>query len=387
MHHLALKNIGLATIFWLLAILPCALSSAVDSRPAIGFDLGQSYGTAVAHLPNGTIIKLAKVEGSLRYQAFLQSEIQKQQGSRWYPSRAEVQREELSRLLKQYTGLGGPYGAAILAEMLIPLRTASEAVLGAPLPATVVITAPYITAWRHEETEDSSFVERARKLAGLRPLTVDNMDPVYLGEANSVLAANGREICPDLRCKGPEWSDEILFRQDVVYFISFTNQSLYTSFQMATCFFHSPVGARLGNIDPDFGLNQQHQATDRASFWQRLQKHLISRVGEHAKIRDIYQQSYLVVVAGEAANTPEFLDAVRQTVTHIQNDPVHRVKETGTGPKVELLVSDDPTYAAAKGVAFWRRTMIDSSYCDDWFEAEEKYKSRQSFDREDRDEL
>lgn len=177
------------------------------------------FRTAVAHLFNGTVVKLAKIEGGPHYQAFLQSELQRQQESGWHPSAIEIQREELSRLLKQYTGFGGPDGAAILAEMLIALRTTSEAILGAPLPATVVITAPYIIAWSHEETLHTSFVARARKLAGLRPVQVESMAPAYLSEANTVLAANGHKLCPDLHCNGPEWTNEDFSTYNVVYFI------------------------------------------------------------------------------------------------------------------------------------------------------------------------
>lgn len=178
-----------------------------------------AFRTAVAHFSNGTVLKLAKVEGSQRYQAFIQSELQKQQEAWWYPSHAEIQREDLSRLLKQYMGIGGPDGAVILAEMLIALRTSSEAVLGAPLPATVVITAPYIIAWSYEETLQISYIKRAQKLAGLRTVKMESMTPVYLSEANTILAANRRMICPDLFCNGPEWTNENFHKYDVVYLV------------------------------------------------------------------------------------------------------------------------------------------------------------------------
>jgi hypothetical protein len=178
-----------------------------------------AFRTAVAHFANGTIAKLAKVEGSQRYQAFLQNELQRQQEAWWHPSTAEMRREELSRFLKHYTGFGGPDGATILAEMLVALRTASEAILGAPLPAAVVITAPYMIAWNYEETLHSNFVARARKLAGLTHVKVESMTPFYLGEANTILAANGHMLCPDLFCNGPEWTNEEFSKYDVVYLV------------------------------------------------------------------------------------------------------------------------------------------------------------------------
>ncbi|KJK87925.1 hypothetical protein H633G_08210 [Metarhizium anisopliae BRIP 53284] len=382
---LVTRSAAFTTFFFLLASLPFTASSVVDLRPAIGFDLGQSYGTAVAHFSNGTVLKLAKVEGSQRYQAFLQSELQKQQEAWWYSSHAEIQREDLSRLLKQYMGIGGPDGAVILAEMLIALRTSSEAVLGAPLPATVVITAPYIIAWSYEETLQMSYIKRAQKLAGLQTVKMESMTPVYLSEANTILAANRRMLCPDLFCNGPEWTNENFHKYDVVYLVSLTNHSLYTSFQISTCFFWPARSAQLGTIDPRFGLNQLEQASDQEMFWRELQDHLKSRVREYVKQPDNYRESFLVVVSGEAADNPKVVEAIRGMITDMQKDPAFRVVESGRAPRIELLISEDPTYAAAKGVAFGQRINMDSRYCDDWFEREKAMGGGR--DEDSRDEL
>lgn len=414
-HRSDSNSLQLTTVFCLLAILPFTLASGVDPRPAIGFDLGQSYGyvdscskfipsnmirTAVAHLPNGTIVKLAKIEGSPRYRAFMQSELEKQKDYLyWYEerTRSSLLWEEILILLNRYTGLGPTYGGTILAEMLGSLRIASEATLGAPLPATVVFTAPYVRAWQHEEALLDGLLQRARILAGLKPVTIENMDPVYLGETNTVLAANGRQICPKLRCFGPSIFDEPpwayetepLTTHQIVYFVrqvsfssltatndvllttlsSFTNHSLYTSFQQATCYSFQASSNRLGTINPELGLYQQEHASDEESFWRKLEDYLVSKAEEYVTSGDFpgdfsLGKHSIVLVAGEAADNPKFMDAVRQAITRIQNDPIHRYKEAMTGPKVELLVSQDLTYAAAAGVALWRRSMIDSSYCE-----------------------
>ncbi|KAM6477211.1 hypothetical protein HDV62DRAFT_401734 [Trichoderma sp. SZMC 28011] len=261
--------------------------------------------------------------------------------------------------------------------MLGSLRIASEATLGAPLPATVVFTAPYVRAWQHEEALLDGLLQRARILAGLKPVTIENMDPVYLGETNTVLAANGRQICPKLRCFGPSIFDEPpwayetepLTTHQIVYFVSFTNHSLYTSFQQATCYSFQASSNRLGTINPELGLYQQEHASDEESFWRKLEDYLVSKAEEYVTSGDFpgdfsLGKHSIVLVAGEAADNPKFMDAVRQAITRIQNDPIHRYKEAMTGPKVELLVSQDLTYAAAAGVALWRRSMIDSSYCE-----------------------
>ncbi|KKP00854.1 hypothetical protein THAR02_07032 [Trichoderma harzianum] len=226
--------------------------------------------------------------------------------------------------------------------MLRSLRIASEATLGAPLPATVVFTAPYVRAWQREETLLDGLLQRARILAGLKPVTIENMDPVYLGETNTVLAANGRRICPKLR--------------------SLSN--------------------RLGTINSELGLYQQEHANDEDIFWRKLEDYLVSQAEEYVTSGDFngdfpLGKHCIVLVAGEAADNPKFMDAISQAVTRIQNDPVHRYKDAMTGPKVKLLVSQDLTYAAAAGVALWRRSMIDSSYCE----------NVARMDKKDRDEL
>ncbi|QYT04036.1 hypothetical protein H0G86_010971 [Trichoderma simmonsii] len=337
-HRSDSNSLRLTTVFGLLAILPFTLASGVDPRPAIGFDLGQSYGTAVAHLPNGTIVNLAKIEGSPRYRAFMQGELEKGDYLKQYEERtiSSLLWEEILILLNRYTGLGPTYGGIILAEMLRSLRVASEATLGGPLPATVVFTAPYMRAWYQQERLLDGLLQRARILAGLKPVTIENMDPVYLGETNTVLAANGRRICPKLRCFGPSIFDEPPW--------AYETEPLRTD-------------------------QVQEHASDEESFWRKLEDYLVSQAEEYVTSGDFsgdfsLGKHSIVLVAGEAADNPKFMDAVRQAITRIQNDPIHRYKEAMAGPKVELLVSQDLTYAAAAGVALWRRSMIDSSYCE-----------------------
>lgn len=60
---------------------------------------------------------------------------------------------------------------------------------------------------------------RARELAGLKGFKVETMSPLYLAEANTVLAVNGRRLCQDHYCYGPERSEESLMTNDAVYYI------------------------------------------------------------------------------------------------------------------------------------------------------------------------
>jgi hypothetical protein len=129
------------------------------------------------------------------------------------------------------------------------------------------------------------------------------------------------------------------------------------------------------------------QKSDAEVFWRELQEYLESRVREYIKLGDVYYKSFLIAVSGEAADNLKYLEAVRQTITHLQNNPAYRIMETGRAPRIKLLISKDPTYAAAIGVAFGQRINMDSSYCEDWFEKEETIKMVPGRDKESRDEL
>ncbi|OAA33877.1 hypothetical protein NOR_08756 [Metarhizium rileyi] len=310
--------------------------------------------TAVAQLSNGTIVKLAKIAGTAGYQELLQSELQKRQviqGHATPHTRAHA----------------SSHGVAVLAEMIVSLREASEAILG-DLPATVAVTAPYVLAWLDEETDFSSYVWRARELAGLKSFRVETMSPLYLAEASTVFAANGRCLCQDRYCYGPERTEEDIFTHDVVYHISFTNNSLYTVFQRATCFFHSPAGARYGTINHDFGLGRTEHGV-AATFWLHMEEYLVSQAEKYVKSDVRPTESYIIAMAGEAAENKEFRDTVARVAARIQGDEAHRSERTGAGPKIELLASKEPVYAAAIGAALSKRHELDHSYCDEYFKS------------------
>lgn len=107
----------------------------------------------------------------------------------------------------------------MLCEILLPLRTAAETVLGEPLPeGTVFITIPWMTSWQHDSI-DVRIVNGALHLAGLKPMLSRPNDPDYISEASAVLAANGRRLCQDRHCVGPEHSEEETITNEIIYFI------------------------------------------------------------------------------------------------------------------------------------------------------------------------
>ncbi|CAK7205450.1 hypothetical protein SEUCBS139899_008222, partial [Sporothrix eucalyptigena] len=66
-----------------------------------------------------------------------------------------------------------------------------------------------------------------------------------------------------------------------------------------------------------------------------------------------------MVATGEAAGTPEFFQVVRDVADHIPTND----------RKVDVLIPDNPTYAAAGGAAFWTQVEMDEeSYCQEFYE-------------------
>lgn len=90
-----------------------------------------------------------------------------------------------------------------------------------------------------------------------------------------------------------------------------------------------------------------------------MKTHLFSLVQKHAaQVRPSYRQlPFTVIVAGEAADTPEFIDVVHDLVKAI---PELRGSK---GSAVELIIPADRTFGAANGAAFWLWTQSVKKYC------------------------
>ncbi|KFY13665.1 hypothetical protein V492_03117 [Pseudogymnoascus sp. VKM F-4246] len=285
---------------------------------AFGFDLGQSYGTSAARFENGTTIPLAKVRGSAEYTALMEQIIRRQTpdwlsaGGHWLsPFRA----------LKRCLGLipSHSHESTVLAEMIAALKAASEVALQTRIEA-VVVTAPWMLAWVSQipDRHPDWVVNNALTLAGLEPWPTDHWfnEEFYLGEINTVLASEER------------WE--------------------YTR----------------------YGLDRESQATSSAQFWSELKGNLLSLVKQHATRDEKYNclNPFTVLVAGEAANTPEFLDVMHDVIRAIPGLCASKSKtpewaKNGEIDQVEFIIPNDLTYGAAKGAAIWLRRRMDWTYC------------------------
>jgi len=121
----------------------------------------------------------------------------------------------------------------------------------------------------------------------------------------------------------------------------------------AKCFYrHS--WEYLGVIGGEHGLEKLQSATEATQFWDGVKSHLLDQVATFRNIRSFYLPLKTVLVAGEASSDPEFVRVVRDVVAAIP----------AAGEKLELVLSSDPAFAAARGAALWQRLRTEGlHYC------------------------
>lgn len=312
----------------------------------------------------------------------------------WYSHAHKIfHMSALYRVLRKSLGLAPTNEIRVLAEMFVALKAASEIALQTQIKA-VAVTAPWIAAW-HDQVPYNCVISDALSFAGLESWSYPWEDEqIYLGEINTALASEGRWICPKSQCMG-HWMDVegevtnggpifvvrfVILRQipelltmksSRVDLYSFTNRSLYTSFQDSHCYFSPSLSNHLASINPRYGLDQVSRMESQAQFWSGLKSHLISLVRKD-RARDSkgrYQLPLTIIVMGEAADSPAFLDIVHGVAQDVQQLCIRNpedvgCKEKGAREAVELMILDDPTYGPAKGAAFWLWA-VRSRYCAD----------------------
>ncbi len=171
--------------------------------------------TSAAHFANGTVVNLAKVQAGPEYTALMQRIVGAPATPPWYSPFSRIGRSSsLWRLIRRVLGLPPTDQSAVLATLVAALKAESEAALGSAI-AIVSVTAPWVAAWEDDIPVDS-VVNDALAATGLAPWTQEATWPIYLGEVNAVLAANGRQHCRKRWCGVPE--DSILW-PNITYLI------------------------------------------------------------------------------------------------------------------------------------------------------------------------
>jgi hypothetical protein len=89
--------------------------------------------------------------------------------------------------------------AAVLVRMAAALKAESEAALGGRAIDSAAVTAPWMAAW-DGQVPSNSVINDVLVLVGIEPVSWEGSHPIYLGDTNSLLAANKRRLCLDRWC-------------------------------------------------------------------------------------------------------------------------------------------------------------------------------------------
>ncbi|OQE72643.1 hypothetical protein PENNAL_c0094G02519 [Penicillium nalgiovense] len=342
------------------------LPAKVHDAPGVGFDLTPSYGTAVVHYYNGTVVEIAKVLGSPEYLELMArlATTSKPSTDSTLDFMSELQPSLLEYLLPDVsspwrdwwrrlnTKLGRPVKAddvEIISDLLHGLKVCTEKTISQPLDR-VAITDPGF------QSLSTATINAALRMLDLRTWVGDSgYYTRRLVEGDAVYAASGYGLCPEYQdlfyCidKFAETPDRTMF------FVSYNRNILYTSIAEALT---SEALSRLTSVeaqlvDYELGLDRLLEK-DEAALWDRLRSQL------QILPREYEDTITHLLLAGESATHPRFLAILRDSMTEILPGPVN----------IELAM--DPTFAAARGAALYaRRRQEVQSDCVEESECEE----------------
>ncbi|KAJ6107634.1 hypothetical protein N7523_008957 [Penicillium sp. IBT 18751x] len=333
------------------AVCASCLSAEIHDAPGIGFDLTPSYGTAVAHYYNGSVVEIAQVQGNpeyLEYMARLVSSPEPQdetrtilqQIARWLHVSDKWTRK-CDRWLLKKLGYSAKDGIEIISDLLRELKDSTEREILQPLDR-VAFTIPDISSLR------KGTINAALEDLGLRTWLGDSpYYPSRLVEADAVYAANGYGLCKNYQ-NIFECTDEfdVAFDPPAVLLVSFSRYLLYTAISSPL---YGEALARANTdeaqvLDFEVGLDRLLQ-DDSQALWDRLRQQLLvlPRESEFTVTH--------VLLAGESATNPRFVAVLKDALSELSPMLSQDLKMTVVNSTETL----NPTFAAARGAALYAR--------------------------------
>lgn len=308
--------------------------------------------TVVVHYYNGTVVEVAKVQGSPEYLELMARLATSKSPP---PSTLNSMREMPSCLVEYlFPSVSSPWrdwwrwlnmktGRPIKADdieiiggLLQELQIATENTISQPLDK-VAVTEPGFQAF------SPAVVNAALRMLGLRTWVGDSIYyPARLVEGDAVYAANGCGLCInywDRFACTDEFAESPI---PTVLVVSYNHNLLYTSFMdmdISESFPYIPsLEAQL--VDYKLGLdNLLENAQDQPVLWDRLRSQLqILPLESKSPITHIF-------LAGESVTHPCFLACLRDSLSELSLG--HATA------KIQLAI--DPTFAAARGAALYAR--------------------------------
>lgn len=257
-----------------------------------------------------------------------------------------------------------------LVDLLVALKHKSEAALGMSI-RRVSLAAPWLLAWKdHAPGEDHPIIE-ALVLAGLMPFTMDPEEPLYITEAQAVLAGSGFQLCAPFGSYGSGGQDEDEPKNRPVFFVSWTNDLVYTEIQSAQCFYNKPNADKIrGNMTTGQTFPDAEWLV--GSPWLPVLKDITNRGFRDLKRYDEQTpgsaKEAIVLLAGEAGEMGQMPFAITRKVAkkllHLFGRTSPEVSQRGVYDEIQFVWQDNATFAAASGAALWSRLRLEAEhYC------------------------
>lgn len=179
----------------------------------------------------------------------------------------------------QTLGMSPTTDEAILVRMAAALKAESEAVLGGHAIETVVVTAPWITAW-DGQVVSNSIINDVLTLVGIQPISWEDSHPSYLGETNSLLAMKKRQLCMDQWCgvdTGPHEQGKVAF---LIRYVKYSGR--FYSVMLTT----SQIASQINHFIPRFNWQGASISTRGTTILVSSSRNMDLTSGKSQKITD-----------------------------------------------------------------------------------------------------
>lgn len=173
------------------------------------------------------------------------------------------------------------------------------------------------------------------------------MYPEVLGEAHAAVAADGNGLCVNYRNLFVCWDEEERMPSNLVLVASFTRRALYVAAGVVRAPFDWVQPQLVHTTDLKAGLESMAEYGTPSEFWVRVR----------GRLRGVAQQALAstnggltkVLLLGENATNPDFLDALRESVADLVGS-----KHSGDTVIREAVLAD-PVFVGARGAAQYAR--------------------------------
>ncbi|KAF2492929.1 hypothetical protein BU16DRAFT_564231 [Lophium mytilinum] len=332
--------------------LPPARSNFKNQTFSVGFDLTAGYATAAVLFDNGTIVNVARIEGTPEYNAAL-TRLSLESSAQtptppYYNCTAQLSDlpRQWLRYLRELTHQPASPDAAVLASLLTQLKAATNTYLGPRGPLEqVFLTTPPLPGLYNEPLLD------AADAAGIQMLTL----PWYIHRSGDsaqypVTTINAAFAGMCLGLKGlnitTPCNEDSESASDAIFSVLFTKHALaahLTPLASAPHFY-----AAKGVVDFTLGSGAKRNAPNRPAlpidvYWRAVRAALREALGSYY----IGARLGRVVVYGDAADDEDFNKILREEVLAAQESD-----EEGERP---VFVSSEAVYAGARGAAMFAK--------------------------------